>query len=98
MHLGLFQDLGKQESEFMSTCNSKRSELQDEIIELGGRLTEDHECLNFFDSLDDLISASEGELDSVKKVNLFLPKAVVYCVLLLMQEELKIKAGSNSMS
>ncbi|XP_011649795.2 coiled-coil domain-containing protein 93 isoform X1 [Cucumis sativus] len=65
--LKTLEDLGKQESEFMSTCNSKRSELQDEIIELGGRLTEDHECLNFFDSLDDLISASEEELDSVKK-------------------------------
>ncbi|KAA0060456.1 coiled-coil domain-containing protein 93 isoform X4 [Cucumis melo var. makuwa] len=42
-------------------------ELQDEIIELGGRLTGDHECSNFFDSLDDLISASKEKLDSVKK-------------------------------
>ncbi|XP_050938178.1 uncharacterized protein LOC103488264 isoform X2 [Cucumis melo] len=65
--LKTLEDLGKQESEFLSTSNSKRSELQDEIIELGGRLTGDHECSNFFDSLDDLISASEEELDSVKK-------------------------------
>ncbi|XP_038885589.1 coiled-coil domain-containing protein 93 isoform X5 [Benincasa hispida] len=60
-------DLGKQESEFLSTCNSKRSKLQDEIIELEGRLTGYHECSNFLDSLDDLIRESEEELNSVKK-------------------------------
>lgn len=65
--LKTLEDLGKQESEFLSTCNSKRSKLQDEIIELEGRLTSDGECSNFLDSLDDLISESEEELNSVKK-------------------------------
>lgn len=74
MHPGLFQDLGKQESEFLSTCNVERIKLQDEIIELEGRLTGDHDCSSFLDSLDNLISGSQGELNSVKKVIFFLPK------------------------
>lgn len=81
MHLGLFQDLGKQESEFLSTCNANRIKLQDEIIELEGRLTEDQDCSSFLDSLANLTSEYEEELNSAKKVNFFLPEAVFYSVL-----------------
>lgn len=84
MHLGLFQDLEKQESKFLHTCNAKRYKLQDEIIELEGRLTEDHDCSSLLDSLDHLISKSQEELNSVKKVNFFFffwLKAVFICVL-----------------
>ncbi|XP_022131909.1 coiled-coil domain-containing protein 93 isoform X2 [Momordica charantia] len=61
------EDLEKQESKFLHTCNAKRYKLQDEIIELEGRLTEDHDCSSLLDSLDHLISESQEELNSVKK-------------------------------
>lgn len=61
------EDLGKQESEFLSTCNANRIKLQDEIIELEGRLTEDQDCSSFLDSLANLTSEYEEELNSAKK-------------------------------
>ena len=80
MHLGLFQDLGKQESELLSPCDAQRIKLQAEIFELEGRLTGDHECSNFLDSLDNFISESEEELNSVKKVNFFFSPKQIFTV------------------
>ncbi|XP_023547315.1 coiled-coil domain-containing protein 93 isoform X1 [Cucurbita pepo subsp. pepo] len=65
--LKTLEDLGKQESELLSPCDAQRIKLQAEIFELEGRLTGDHECSNFLDSLDNFISESEEELNSVKK-------------------------------
>lgn len=65
--LKTLEDLGKQESELLSPCDAQRIKLQAEIFELEGRLTGDHEGSNFLDSLDNFISESEEELNSVKK-------------------------------